>query len=46
MPTNGIRRQREHDRDCRGYLLCGEGRASYCENNIDLEPDKLRRDFG
>ena len=42
-----VRRRREHDRDDRCRLLCREGwRGCHRDNDIDLEPDELGRDFG
>ena len=41
-----VRRCREHDRNDRCRLLCGEGwRGSRRDNDIDLEPDELGRVF-
>ena len=41
-----VRRRREHDRDDRCGLLCGESwRGCHRDNDIDLEPDELGRAF-
>src|SRR6202047_452309 len=42
----GVHRNREHDWDRRGCLLCGRDRSSHRNNYIHLEPDELGRDFG
>jgi hypothetical protein len=41
-----VRHRREHDRNDRCRLLCREGwRGCHRDNDIDLEPDELGRDF-
>src|SRR5262245_1904588 len=41
-----VRHRREHDWDNRGRLFRCEDRRSRCDNNIDLETDKLGGDLG
>jgi|SRR6476620_11035097 hypothetical protein len=44
--TDRVSRHREDDRDDRGRLLCrNRWLGSVCENDIDLEADKLGRDW-
>ena len=41
-----VRRRHENDRNDRCRLLCREGCGGcHCDNDIDLEPDELGRDF-
>jgi hypothetical protein len=40
-----VRRNRKHDRDCRGRLFCLGNCAPRRDNDVDFEPNKTGRDF-